>query len=143
MTRGGRCALLGVVVALLLTAPAAAQTTTKIHDVQGNGNSSPLVGQTVTVVGVVTAVTSDGFFIQEEDLDADADPNTSEGVFVSTSSPAGASVGCLCSVTGTASEFVPSSDLLQPPETQITSPTAIVPASVGQPLPAAVPLSAT
>jgi hypothetical protein len=64
-------------------------------------------------------------------------------VFVVTSSAAGASVGCRCSVTGTVTEFVPSTDMLQPPETQITAPTAIVPGSVAQPLPAAVPLSAT
>jgi predicted extracellular nuclease len=142
MSGSRRGALLGVVAALLLTAPAAAQTTTKIHDLQGNGGSSPIVGQTVTVVGVVTAVTSDGFFIQEEDVDVDADPATSEGVFVATSSAASPSVGCQCSVTGTVTEFVPSTDLLQPPETQITAPTAIVPGGVAQPLPAAVPLSA-
>src|SRR5919198_4036517 len=106
MTRGGPGALLGVVAALLLTAPAAAQTTTKIHDLQGNGAASPIPGLTVTVTGVVTAVTSDGFFIQEEDADADADPNTSEGVFVSTSSPDSSLVGCLCSVSGTVTEFV-------------------------------------
>jgi predicted extracellular nuclease len=138
--RGG--ALLGVVAALLLTAPAAAQTTTKIHDVQGNGASSPTPDETVTVVGVVTAVTSDGFFLQEEDADVDADPATSEGVFVSTSSAAGSLVGCQCSVSGTVTEFVPSTDMLQPPETQITAPTAIVP-GVAQPLPAAVPLTST
>ena len=142
MTGGRRGALLGVVAALLLTAPAAAQTTIPIHDVQGPGASSPIVGQTVTMVGVVTAVTSDGFFIQEEDALVDADPATSEGVFVFTSSAASPSVGCQCSVTGTVTEFVSSTDMLQPPETQITAPTAIVP-GVAQPLPAAVPLSAT
>jgi uncharacterized protein len=82
MTGGGRGAALGVVAALLLTAPAAAQTTIPIHDVQGPAASSPIVGETVTVLGVVTAVTTDGFFIQEADVDVDADPATSEGVFV-------------------------------------------------------------
>ena len=142
MTGGRRGALLGVVAALLLTAPAAAQTTIPIHDVQGPGASSPIVGATVTVDGVVTAVTSDGFFLQEEDAIVDADPATSEGVFVFTSSAAGPSVGCQCSVTGTVTEFVPSTDMLQPPETQITAPT-VVPGGVTQTLPAAVPLTAT
>jgi PKD repeat protein len=139
--RGG--ALLGVVGALLLTAPAAAQTTIPLHDVQGPGASSPIVDHTVTVVGVVTAVTSDGFFLQEEDANVDADPATSEGVFVFAPSAASPSVGCRCSVTGTVIESVPSTDMLQPPETQITAPTAIVPGGVAQTLPAAVPLSAT
>ncbi len=58
-----------------------------IHDVQGNGASTPIPGATVTVEGVVTANfqgTSklQGFFLQEEDADADADPATSEGIFV-------------------------------------------------------------
>ena len=142
MTGGRRGALLGVVAALLLTAPAAAQTTIPIHDVQGPGASSPIVGSTVTVDGVVTAVTSDGFFLQEEDAIVDADPATSEGVFVFTSSAAGPPVGCQCSVSGTVTEFVPSTDMLQPPETQITAPT-VVPGGVTQTLPTAVPLTAT
>ncbi|HWM12035.1 MAG TPA: PKD domain-containing protein [Solirubrobacteraceae bacterium] len=142
MTGGRRGALLGVLAALLLTAPADAQTAMPIHDVQGNGGSSPIVGQTVTVVGVVTAVTSDGFFLQGEDALVDADPATSEGVFVFTSSAASASVGCQCSVTGTVTEFVPGTDMLQPPETQITAPT-VVPGGTTQTLPTAVPVSAT
>src|SRR4029079_6815266 len=60
---------------------------TKIHDVQGNGATSPIAGSTVTVEGVVTANFQGanklkGFFLQEEDADADADPNTSEGIFI-------------------------------------------------------------
>ncbi len=60
---------------------------TKIHDVQGNGASTPIPGATVSVEGVVTASFQgtnklQGFFLQEEDADADADPNTSEGIFI-------------------------------------------------------------
>src|SRR5205085_7555822 len=59
----------------------------RIHDVQGNGAATPIPGATVTVEGVVTGnfQASDrlrGFFVQEEDADVDADPNTSEGIFV-------------------------------------------------------------
>ena len=140
--RAARSGVLFGLAALLLTAPAAAQTTIPIHDVQGPGGSSPIVGATVTVDGVVTAVTSDGFFLQEEDAIVDADPATSEGVFVFTSSAASPVVGCQCRVSGTVTEFVPGTDLLQPPETQITAPT-VVPGPVTQTLPAAVPLSAT
>jgi len=73
---------------------------TEIHDVQGSGASSPIAGQNVTVEGVVTGIDDEigasfgpnntirrfpedaGIFIQEEPADADADPDTSEGVFV-------------------------------------------------------------
>jgi predicted extracellular nuclease len=60
---------------------------TLIHDVQGNGLASPLVGNVVTIEGVVVgdfqaSAEFRGFFVQEEDADADADPATSEGIFV-------------------------------------------------------------
>ncbi|MBF7071909.1 ExeM/NucH family extracellular endonuclease [Glaciecola sp. MH2013] len=60
---------------------------TRIHAVQGEGESSPLIGQQVVVEGVVTLVTPslNGFFMQEEDTDVDNNPLTSEGVFVFTS----------------------------------------------------------
>lgn len=60
-----------------------------IHVVQGDGAASPLVGQTVTVAGIVVGdfqggdgVGLGGFFVQEEDADADDDPTTSEGIFI-------------------------------------------------------------
>lgn len=58
-----------------------------IHDVQGNGAATPIPGSTVAVEGVVIgdyqATTQlSGFFLEEEDADHDADPATSEGVFV-------------------------------------------------------------
>jgi predicted extracellular nuclease len=62
---------------------------TRIHQVQGSGATSPLVGTSgVVIEGVVvgdyqdTAVQLGGFFVQEEDSDTDADPTTSEGIFV-------------------------------------------------------------
>lgn len=57
---------------------------TLIHDVQGSGTVSPLVGQSVEVQAVVTAVypTLEAFFVQEEAADFDADSLTSEGIFV-------------------------------------------------------------
>ncbi|MFY9821491.1 MAG: ExeM/NucH family extracellular endonuclease, partial [Thermoanaerobaculia bacterium] len=84
---------------------------TKIHDVQGNGATSPIVGSTVTVEGVVTANFQGanklkGFFLQEEDADADADPNTSEGVFIFCSTcPTAVAEGQRVKVTGTVQEF--------------------------------------
>jgi uncharacterized protein len=117
---------------------------TPIHDIQGPGASSPIVGASVTTRGIVTGVKSNGFYIQEPDANVDADPATSEGIFVFTSSapPAAAVVGALVQVTGTVAEFVPAQDPLQPPLTELTAPT-VVQLSTGNPLPAAVPLSAT
>lgn len=77
-----------------------APTITKISAVQGPGTSSPITGQTVTIEGVVTGIDDEigasfgdnntirrfpedaGIFVQEEAADQDADPGTSEGVFV-------------------------------------------------------------
>ncbi|MBW3605991.1 MAG: ExeM/NucH family extracellular endonuclease [Actinobacteria bacterium] len=57
---------------------------TLISAVQGAGFSSPLDGQQVVVEGAVTAVYPElgGITVQEEPADADADPATSDGVFV-------------------------------------------------------------
>ncbi len=76
-----------------------------IHDIQGSGAASPIANQEVTTTGVVTARKSNGFFLQTPDADVDADPNTSEGVFVFTSSAPAAAVGDAVSVVGTAGEF--------------------------------------
>lgn len=83
-----------------------AGTLTAIHDVQGNGVASPLEGQTVRVQGVVTLVTPAlrGFFLQEEDTDADGDPATSEGVYVA-GSTAGVTNGSIVEVEGEVDEF--------------------------------------
>ena len=57
---------------------------TRIHAVQGAGASSPLRGEIVEAEGVVVGAFDGlgGFYVQEEDLETDADPRTSEGIFV-------------------------------------------------------------
>ena len=57
---------------------------TKIHTIQGAGKVSPLVNDQVTISAVVVGnfPSLSGFFVEEEDSDADADPATSEGLFV-------------------------------------------------------------
>ncbi|GAA1568012.1 ExeM/NucH family extracellular endonuclease [Actinomadura kijaniata] len=65
--------------------PCAVPATHQIAQVQGDGNASPLAGQTVRVEGVVTgdfqrADQLKGFFVQ--DPTPDADPATSDGLFV-------------------------------------------------------------
>ncbi|MCP4304150.1 MAG: ExeM/NucH family extracellular endonuclease, partial [bacterium] len=57
-----------------------------IHEIQGSGLASPLDGTRVIVQGVVTADHQDGdfngWFMQDTDANADADPATSNGIFV-------------------------------------------------------------
>ncbi|KOV82019.1 endonuclease/exonuclease/phosphatase [Streptomyces sp. NRRL WC-3618] len=98
-------------VAAMVVVPSAAHAdTVRIHDIQGTTRLSPLAGQKVTdVAGIVTGVrtfgSSRGFWI--EDTAPDADPATSEGVFVFTSSKPTVAVGDAVTVTGSVSEFVP------------------------------------
>jgi predicted extracellular nuclease len=61
---------------------ACGEAVTLISAIQGAGATSPLVGQTVDVEAVVTGLRDGGFFVQEEDIDADADALTAEGLFV-------------------------------------------------------------
>ncbi|KAB7781248.1 lamin tail domain-containing protein [Xanthomonas sp. LMG 12459] len=113
-----------------------------IHSIQGSGARSPLVGQVVATSGIVTARRSAGFFLQTPDAQADADPLTSEGIYVYTGSapPAEAAVGNSVRVQATVVEYVPSTDPSQPPLTELTSPTVLL-QSTGNPLPAAVELT--
>ncbi|MFF3937619.1 endonuclease/exonuclease/phosphatase family protein [Streptomyces phaeofaciens] len=114
--------------------------TVRVHDIQGTTRLSPLNGQSVTrVPGLVTGVRtsgSKGYWIQ--DPSADADPRTSEGVFVYTGSvdPAVA-VGDSVLVSGKVSEYYPSSTSQS--VTEITGPTVTV-LSGGNALPAALTL---
>ena len=85
---------------------------TLIHEIQGAGTTSPMVGMDVAVEAVVVGdfQTSDGlrgFFLQEEDSDVDGDPLTSEGIFVyDGSSPAvDVAEGDLVRVEGPVSEY--------------------------------------
>jgi uncharacterized protein len=118
---------------------------TLIHDIQGNGVMSPMVGNVVTIRGIVTGVAFNGFFVQEEDAEVDADPATSEAIFVYTFTPPTADVLMTkqVKVAGTVQEFVPSNDPQSPSSTRLVSPTVISLGPVGEPRPIAVPLTAT
>ncbi|WP_230196255.1 endonuclease/exonuclease/phosphatase family protein [Streptomyces coriariae] len=127
-----------------LSAPAHAETVA-IHDIQGTTRLSPYAGQAVTgVAGIVTGVrtygSSRGFWIQ--DPNPDADPATSEGVFVFTSSTPKVAVGDSVTVTGTVSEFVPGgASTGNQTVTEITKPTVTV-VSSGNAVPAATVVNA-
>jgi uncharacterized protein len=104
-----------------------------IGQMQGSGDASPLAGQTVTTSGIVTALRSNGFFLQSPPP-GDNDDNTSDGIFIFTSSaPSGAAVaGNSVCVSGGVSEFQG--------QTEIASPTVFA-LSSAQPLPAPVTLT--
>ncbi len=117
---------------------------TPIHTIQGNGNSSPLAGSTVTTIGIVTGVKSNGFFLQTPDAQVDGDPNTSEGILVFTSStpPAAAAVGNYVAVMGLVQEFIPSADPNSPPATEIAGSPTVSLLSTGNPLPSPITITA-
>ncbi|GAC21492.1 ExeM/NucH family extracellular endonuclease [Paraglaciecola arctica] len=83
-------------------------TFTLISVIQGAGDVSPMEGENLNVKAVVTAVTPalSGFFVQEESADFDADPLTSEGLFVfNPDSYAVPQLGDVVALKGGVSEF--------------------------------------
>ncbi|MFF0065112.1 endonuclease/exonuclease/phosphatase family protein [Streptomyces sp. NPDC005279] len=129
---------------LLAGSSAASAAEVRIHDIQGSTRISPLVGQQVTEVpGIVTGVRtygSKGFWFQ--DPQADADPATSEGVFVYTGSNPIVAVGDQVLVSGTVGEYIPGGTSSGNQSlTQIAKPTVTV-VSSQNPLPAPVTVSA-
>ncbi len=108
------------------------------HDIQGAAASSPFAGEAVVVDGVVTARKSNGFFIQTQPGSEDADPLSSEGVFVFTSStpPESAAERTLVRVNGTVAEF--RGDAFGPTLTEITTPAVSVLGSTSLPTPIAL-----
>ena len=108
-----------------------------IHDIQGNGAATPYAGQFVSTSGVVTALKSNGFFLQNFIANYDADDNTSEALFVFTSGAPGVAVGDTVGVLGTATEFFNLTQI------ESTLPGDVSATSSGNALPAAVTLTTT
>jgi predicted extracellular nuclease len=109
---------------------------TFIHDIQGNGaavtGSGPFTVEAIVVGDFQSSEQLRGFFIQEEDADADMDTSTSEGIFVFCNNcPTAVSVGDEVRVTGTASEFSGTSQL------SATTAGSITVLNSGNPLPSA------
>lgn len=117
------------------TTVAAGPTITPIHAIQGSGAAA--AAGTFTIEAIVVGDYQDqgsgrlrGFFVQEEDADADANSATSEGIFVFCSAcPTPVAVGDKVRVTGASSEFFNMS--------QLTASTAgsVTVLSAGNPLP--------
>lgn len=109
-----------------------------IAEVQGSGDTSPLVNQRVTVEGIVVADFQGeselgGFFIQAPDSETDNDPLTSEGLFVyGTGNGVDVQVGDRVEVRGMIAEYNGLTELTAPQVTVIAR---------AQPLPSTVQIS--
>lgn len=113
---------------------------THIYDIQGSGDTSPLVGTTKTVDGIVTMKMANGFYMQ--DATGDGNAATSDGIFVFTSTAPTVSVGNSVRVTGTVVEFsTNSSTATNATITEISGPTiALLSASNSLPAPVVISL---
>ncbi len=110
-----------------------------ISEIQGSGEGSPLDGTLVTVEAIVVGDFQEGdaddgrnlggFYLQEEDADADSDSLTSEGIFVFDGDApiTDVAVGDKVQVTGVVDEFSG--------ETQISNVTNVTVVSSGNSLP--------
>ncbi|HJR92982.1 MAG TPA: ExeM/NucH family extracellular endonuclease [Acidimicrobiia bacterium] len=111
----------------------AIETTTLISAIQGTGETSPLIGNRVQVVGVVVgdyegpSPALRGFYVQEEEADWDADPATSEALFVFHGDEDEVAVGDVVRVVGSVAEFQGQTQLGFPEDVEIVSSDASVP----------------
>ncbi len=81
-------------------------TLVRTYEIQGSGTRSPVAGSSVTTSGIVTAIDSNGFYIQDPTGDGDA--ATSDGLFVFTRTAPAVTLGQHVEATGLVSEFTPS-----------------------------------
>ena len=122
----------------------------KIHEIQGTGGDSPLLGDRVIIEGVVVgdeegpAPTFRGFFVQEEDADVDGDPLTSEGIFVFNFNNDDVELGDVVRVEGTVDENFGNTQLTDFVEVEVldVEPRVATPATVEFPLDSVADLEA-
>ncbi|WP_162824639.1 ExeM/NucH family extracellular endonuclease [Saccharospirillum mangrovi] len=114
---------------------------TLISAIQGSGSSSPLIGQSVAIEAIVVAELQgsnemSGFFVQEENADADGDASTSEGLFIYASTPM-VSVGDKVVVNGQVDEYFGLTQLNQIAGIEICASGQTLPSAAGLSLPLA------
>jgi hypothetical protein len=103
----------------------------EIFQIQGPGLASPYAGSVVTTLdNVVTAVAPNGFTMQTPDARADADPETSNGIFVFTGAAPTVTVGDRVDVNGQVVEFFDLTELTNSPTVTIVGSGAALPAAV-------------
>ncbi|MFK5970178.1 MAG: ExeM/NucH family extracellular endonuclease [Candidatus Marithrix sp.] len=113
---------------------------TKIHTIQGNGITSPEIGNTHTIEGVVVGDFQadeqlQGFFIQEENSDIDSNLLTFEGIFIYNPNGIDVSVGDVVLVTGEVDEYFDLTELKNISNVTICSSNiAVIPVIINLPL---------
>jgi uncharacterized protein len=119
---------------------------TPIHEIQGSGTVSPMVGELVVIEGVVVGDFQNndqpddgnlnGFYVQEADANTDDDELTSEGIFVFAPDAPDVSTGNAVRVSGTVGEQVTSGGASS--MTRLASVTDVTICATTVPLPALV-----
>jgi predicted extracellular nuclease len=104
----------GLVTAMIPLGASGQVAITKIHTVQGAGESTPIPGATVTIEGVVVGDFQGdpdfagsqlgGIFVQEQDAEVDGNAATSEGIFARVPNAVAVDRGDVVLVTGTVEE---------------------------------------
>ncbi len=103
----------------------------EIFELQGNGLTSPFDGSEVaTEANVVTVLAPDGFFIQTPTVRSDGDSDTSDGIFVFTTTPPTVAVGDMVDITGVVQEFFGFTELTAPLTVMVTATGGAIPAAV-------------
>ncbi len=105
------------------------------YEIQGARHASEYVGQPVVTSGIVTAVDSNGFYLQDPNGDGKA--ATSDALFVFTGTAPAVAIGDAVQVAGKVSEFLPGGNATNLTITQLNS-TGVTVLSSGNALPAAV-----
>lgn len=129
-------------IALTVTAPfTCGSPAIPIHAVQGSGTASSMTGRSVDVEGIVVGSFQGtnklrGFYLQEPDATWDADPATSEGIFIfDNGAGVAVTVGDRVRVRGTVTEFTTTGSFLGTTQssslTEIASVTAMLSCSAG------------
>lgn len=132
-----------LLVTFSLSIAALGQQTHTIAEVQGDKAQSPLENQQVTVRGIVTAFTRNGIFVQTPDDKVDANPLTSEGlfVFVNRDNPFSGAIGDLVEASGTVVEYRPRSENYGFMITELGRQTSVKTLTSKNPLPAPILLT--
>ncbi|HEU4894615.1 MAG TPA: endonuclease/exonuclease/phosphatase family protein, partial [Acidimicrobiia bacterium] len=108
-------------------------TVLTIPEIQGAAHTSPHVGVLAQTSGIVTAVSGNGFYLQ--DPAGDDDIATADALFVFTNSAPAVAVGDGVTVVGTVSEFTPGGTATRNLSTTQISATSVVVDTSGNALP--------
>lgn len=120
------------------------QPFTPISAIQGSGLTSPLVGSVVTTYGIVVgdyegaSPNLRGFYLQSQQIDQDADPTTSEGIFVFNANNNNFGLGDAVRLTGTVEEYQGQTQI-----SQLTSSMLCAAPSTVMPVPVSFPVAST